>query len=84
MEKFKDFLYNKNDIVVAIVILLIALTIIAFRVKDIMQYPKELAEQQSQAIQKIEQSDDDSQKNENSDKSDNDTSNSDDSSKKSE
>ncbi len=81
MEKFKDFLYNKNDIVVAIIILLIALTIIAFRVKDIMQYPKELAEQQSQAIQKIEQSDDDSQ---NGTETDKDNSSSKDSSKKSE
>lgn len=53
MERFKDFLYNKNDIVVAIVILAIALTVIAFRVMDIMKYPAERAQQQADAVQSV-------------------------------
>ena len=57
MEKFKDFLYNKNDIVVAIVILAIALTVIAFRVMDIMKYPAERAQQQADAVQSVQQQD---------------------------
>ena len=58
MERFKDFLYNKNDIVVAIVILAIALTVIAFRVADIMKYPAEMAQQQADAVKSVQQQDD--------------------------
>jgi hypothetical protein len=38
MNKFKDFLYNKNDIIVAVLILLIAAAVIFFRVQAIMNY----------------------------------------------
>lgn len=58
MERFKDFLYNKNDIVVAIIILAIALAVIAFRVMDIMQYPAERAKEQADAVQNVQQQDD--------------------------
>lgn len=55
MDKFKDFLYNKNDIIVALVILLVALGIIFFRISAIMDYPKALAEEQAKAIQKVQE-----------------------------
>ena len=38
MEKFKDFLYNKNDIIIALGILIIAGVVIFIRVQDIMTY----------------------------------------------
>ncbi|MEG0157354.1 MAG: hypothetical protein RR626_08475 [Anaerovoracaceae bacterium] len=44
MEKFKDFFYNKNDIVVAVVIFLIAAAVIYFRFNAIMEYPQTLVE----------------------------------------
>ncbi len=53
MERFKDFLYSKNDIVVAFIILLLALTLISFRIKAIMEYPKTLADEQSKAIENV-------------------------------
>ena len=40
MEKFKNFFYNKNDIIVAILILTIAVFVIAFRIKSLMDYPR--------------------------------------------
>ena len=40
MEKFKNFFYNKNDIIVAILILTIAVFVIAFRIKSLMDYRK--------------------------------------------
>lgn len=51
MEKFKDFLYNKNDILVALLILAIAAAVIVFRINAIMEYPKALVEQQMQTIE---------------------------------
>ena len=37
MEKFKNFFYNKNDIIVAILILTIAVFVIAFRIKSLTE-----------------------------------------------
>ena len=51
MERFKDFLYNKNDILVALLILAIAAAVIVFRVNAIMEYPKTLVEQQMQTVE---------------------------------
>lgn len=48
MEKFKDFIYDKNDIVIALVIVLIAGFIILGRVDAIMNYPETLIEQAQQ------------------------------------
>ncbi|MEI8217408.1 MAG: hypothetical protein WCF96_09975 [Eubacteriales bacterium] len=42
MEKFKDFIYDKNDIVIALVIVLLASFIILGRVNAIMDYPNTL------------------------------------------
>lgn len=41
MEKTKDFFYNKNDFIVAFIVLAIAILIIYFRVADILSYPAE-------------------------------------------
>lgn len=51
MEKIKDFFYNKNDILVAIIILAIAAAVIIFRIDAIMEYPKTLVEQQQQTVE---------------------------------
>jgi hypothetical protein len=42
MNKLKDFLYNKNDIIVAVIILLAAAAVIYFRIAAIMDYPSTL------------------------------------------
>ena len=42
MNKFKDFLYDKSDILIAIAILLVAALIIAWRLSAIVEYPKEI------------------------------------------
>ena len=51
MEKIKDFFYNKNDILVALLILVIAAGIIFFRINAIMEYPKTLVDQQNQTVE---------------------------------
>ena len=45
LNKIKDFIYNFNDIVVALLILLVAGGVIIWRVADIMDYPEYLAAQ---------------------------------------
>lgn len=42
MKKFKDFIYDKNDIIIAVLILAVAALIIAWRLDVILQYPKQL------------------------------------------
>ncbi len=42
MNKIKDFLYDKSDILIALAILLIAALIIGWRLAAIVEYPKEL------------------------------------------
>ncbi len=51
MEKIKDFFYDKNDLVVALIIIAVAGLLIAWRVDIIMDYPQAMAaelEQQQQ------------------------------------
>ena len=48
MKKFKDFLYDKNDILIAVLILVVAASIIAWRMDVILQYPKQLIHNDSQ------------------------------------
>ena len=55
MEKFKNFFYNKNDIIVAILIFTIAVFVIAFRIKSLMHYPKTLSEDNYTTTTKTEQ-----------------------------
>ncbi len=44
MKTIKDFLYDKNDILIALAILVIAALIIVWRMGAIMEYPQTLAE----------------------------------------
>lgn len=48
MERWKDMFYNKNDIFLALVILLVAGFVIFDRVEAIMDYPQALAMEQEQ------------------------------------
>lgn len=45
MKSFKDFYYDKNDIIIALLILLIAGLIITWRINVIMDYPQTLAKE---------------------------------------
>ncbi len=40
MKKFKDFLYDNNDILIAFAILVIAALLIVWRMSEIIEYPK--------------------------------------------
>ena len=42
MKKFKDFIYDKNDIIIAVLILAVAALIIFWRLNVILEYPKQL------------------------------------------
>lgn len=45
MGKLKSFFYSKNDIIVALLILVLALGVIGFRVKAFLDYPQRLMQQ---------------------------------------
>lgn len=45
MKKLKDFFYDKNDIIIVLIILAVAAFIIYTRIETIMEYPEELAKQ---------------------------------------
>ncbi len=45
MKNLKDFFYDKNDIIIALAILVIAALLIIWRMDVIMDYPKTLAEE---------------------------------------
>ena len=49
MKKFKDFIYDYNDILLAIIIILIAGLVIFWKVTDIMAYPSFAKESQKQS-----------------------------------
>ena len=55
MKSFKDFYYDKNDIIIAILILFIAGLIIMWRINVIMDYPQTLAKE-TDTLQTTEQS----------------------------
>lgn len=50
MEKLKDFFYNKNDVIIALLILAVAAAVIYFRIRAIMAYPHQQIEDASDAI----------------------------------
>lgn len=50
---FRDFLYDWNDVVIAVLILLAACLIIFWRVNIIMQYPKHLVKDNSKTISQM-------------------------------
>ena len=54
MNKIKDILYDKNDILVALLILAVAALIICSKVDTIMNYPEHLAQQNSSSITQAE------------------------------
>lgn len=58
MKGLKDFFYDKNDIFIALLILLIATCIIFWRMDVIMDYPKTLAETPKTTTEENEPSDD--------------------------
>ena len=49
MNRIKDFFYNKNDLIIVLLILVLAAGIIYYSVTDIMAYPETLQEQAAQA-----------------------------------
>ena len=51
----KDFFYKKNDVIIVLIILIIAGFLIYNRIGVIMDYPAQLAEQQAQAAQQVEE-----------------------------
>jgi len=51
MNRIKDAFYDKNDILIALVILCIAVFVIFFKVEAIMEYPKTLAASSSNQVQ---------------------------------
>lgn len=55
MNKLKDFFYNKNDIIIVLIILAVAGLIIYTRIDAIMEYPEKLADKAA-LQQKIEAS----------------------------
>ena len=55
MDKFKDFLYNKNDIIIALLILMLAAAIIYNRVDAIMNYDLSDIETESSLIEAVRQ-----------------------------
>lgn len=42
MKKLKDFIYDKNDIIIAVLILAVAALVIFWRLSVILEYPKQL------------------------------------------
>ena len=51
MNKIKDFFYNKNDIIIVLIILIAAGLIIYTRINAIMDYPETFAQQNAKAQQ---------------------------------
>lgn len=56
MDKLKDFFYNKNDIIVAVIILLVAAFVIYSRIGAIMNYPETISSENVKEEIKTEQS----------------------------
>ena len=42
MKSFKDFIYDKSDIIAALLILIVASLLVVWRLHAIMEYPKEI------------------------------------------
>lgn len=55
MNKFKDFIYDKSDILIALGILLIAALIIGWRLAAIVEYPKEIIDDNNNATEYTEE-----------------------------
>lgn len=59
MNKFKDFIYDKSDILIALGILLIAALLIAWRLAAIVEYPKEIIDNNNNATEYTEETPED-------------------------
>lgn len=55
MEKIKNFFYDKNDLLIALIVVVVALFIITNRVEAIMAYPEHLAQVQAEESKKTEE-----------------------------
>ena len=55
MYTMRDFFYKKNDIIIVLIILILAGFLIYNRINVILDYPAQLAEQQAQAAQEVEE-----------------------------
>ncbi len=51
MNKLKDFLYDKSDILIALLILLVAASLIVWRLGAIVEYPKEIISENNHAVE---------------------------------
>lgn len=60
MNRIKDFFYNKNDIILVLIILAVAAFIIYTRITAIMDYPEQLAEKSAATATEETSSDDSS------------------------
>ncbi len=58
MNKVKDFFYDKNDILVALIVLLLAAVIVFWRVSVIMNYPEKMVALASENANKVNSSQD--------------------------
>ncbi len=81
MKKLKDFLYDKNDIIIALCILVVAGLLIIWRIDAIMQYPQTLAQEthtvettDDKAVDDSDKDDSDKSSKKDKDKKDNDKS----------
>lgn len=54
MEKLKDFLYDKNDILIALAVLAVSLLLIAWRMDAIMDYPEKMFEDNQLVVEEQE------------------------------
>ena len=71
MNKFKDFIYDKSDILIALGILLIAALIIGWRLAAIVEYPKEIIDDNNNATEYTEETPSDKPEDTPSDKPEN-------------
>ena len=51
MKKFKDFIYDKNDIIIAVLILAVAALVIFWRLNVILEYPTQLLGNDEPAVE---------------------------------
>ena len=78
MKKFKDFIYDKNDIIIAVLILAVAALIIFWRLNVILEYPKQLLGNDEPTVENpVDNPDDSNTPADNNDSSNKDNSNTD-------
>lgn len=53
MGKIKDFFYNKNDVIIALLILAVAAVVIYSRVRAIMAFPQQQIEETAAACEMV-------------------------------